>query len=281
MQSYAEIKYLKPNVGHFPTLTSSVINGFSWGKDAGNMSFTFGSVSEVLKRQQTFFNDLSLGRVRDCVTLIPEHQDRIVDLTSELKDSLKVTAVGAGIKADAIFTHLKDQTLVVKPADCTTALIYAIDSEGREVIGIVHSGWRGVDAELPKKSIQHLIDVYRVRPEDIRLSILPHIFKEHRTQETIDTYKNLEKYGQFMEKKGELWHFDECGCALSQYQDTGVLDENIEIYNIDTYAEAEKGNTFSQKLEVNQKRQGIEPNIGRFIAVIMMTKNQSLKASSK
>ena len=232
------------------------------------MAYTFGDVREVYKRNVRFFQGAGLGHPKNSINIIPEHSDRIVDITPERVSSWDEKKIGYALHADAIFTTIRHQTLTVKPADCTTVFVYVELTDFKTLIGIIHSGWRGVDADLPTIAIEYIKKKYQLDPTQIHLAMLPHISKDHRTYENIDAFINLEKYASFMEKKGELYHFDEAGCALSQYQSAGVPGENIVVCDVDTYTEAQLGRTFSQKLNVDEKRLGKPTVEGRFLAAI-------------
>lgn len=263
-----EIQYIKPNIAHFSDLGPRAINAFSWGNNTDNMAYTFGDVNDVYKRNVRFFQEAGFCHPRDSINIIPEHRDRIVDIDSNSLRGLEQKRTGMTITADAIFTTIPHQAITVKPADCATVFVYAELSKSETLVGIVHTGWRGVDQELPLKAIAHVVKKYNTEPSAIHIALLPHISKDYRTYENIDAFSNLKKYGSFMEKRGELYHFDESGCALFQFRAAGIPDENIIVYKIDTYTEAQQGRTFSQKLNVNEKRLGQPTVEGRFIGAI-------------
>jgi YfiH family protein len=64
----------------------------------------------------------------------------------------------SGVEADAHYTFDRGLALLVKSADCIPALIYGPASERfpAGVIAAVHAGWRGVENEILRHTIQRL-----------------------------------------------------------------------------------------------------------------------------
>lgn len=261
----AKIHYLYPNIAYFPLLQKQVRHGFSWGKEAGNMQFSFGDLVEVRMNVQKFLKKLDMGDIKDSVSMITELSDRIVDIDVKLVERLKRHRFGRGVKCDAFFTNLPNITLTVKPGDCTTAIIYALTESKDEVIGIVHTGRLSAEKELPRKAIKHLIQKYKCKKSDIKVAILPHLHKENRKFAHLDTFKNLKVWEGFINKRGGYYYVSEEGLVISQYLDLGILKKNLQIYDIDTFVAAQRGETFSHKYHYEMEQEGKKVPIGRYI----------------
>jgi len=121
---------------------------------------------------------------------------------------------------------------------------------------------------LIPKAIKFLKKQYNVNPENIHIGIVPHLFKKNRRFENIEDL-DLKKWNGFIEKKDNYFYPDETGLAIKQYKDTGIPDENIQIYDIDTYESAKNGETFSYKYHLEMQKQGIEVPDGRNILAVM------------
>ena len=261
-----KIHFKHKNIGHIPQLDKYVNHGFSWGKEAGNMQFSTGDKVEVRQRIINFLNSQNMGDIKSSINMIPEHSDRIIDIDDI--DALKRHRFGISIHSDAVFTKLPDLTLTVKPADCTTAIIYTKNQDKEEIIGLVHSGRRGTGKELPKKAIQHLIKYYNANPRNIFVGIVPHLDKSNRKFENLNDFGNLEVWEGFIEKKDGYYYPDESGCALDQYSNVGIPDENIYEYTVNTFTSAENGETFSHKYHVEQERKGESTEDGGFMVAV-------------
>lgn len=79
-------------------------------------------------------------------------------------------------KADAIFTHNPEVTLLMRFADCVPILIF---DPVKMVVGIIHAGWQGTVKEIAGKSIQTIVNTYGCDPEDIHAVIGPSIGPDH------------------------------------------------------------------------------------------------------
>ncbi|GAB4157474.1 MAG: hypothetical protein Fur003_1230 [Candidatus Dojkabacteria bacterium] len=265
----SKIEYLVPNIGYFKSLSMFIKHGFSWGKEAGNFAFTFGDKIDVYQRVNTFYKKLELGKVRDSVLIVPEHLDQIILLDEEIYNSKRGAKSGKNFHCDAIFTVMQDVTIAVKAADCDIFIIYAKNKKSQEIKGLMHAGWRGVSHMLPKKCIQFLVEKCEVNADQILVGRLPSISKKYRTHTHFEGVNwKVEHWGAFMKKERELFHLDARGFALKQVLEAGVRKENIYSYELDTYVEAKKGNTFSQKLAHELSDKGLPHVNGRYIVAI-------------
>ena len=170
-----KIKFLYPNIGYFPQLFKYINHGFSWGKESGNMQFSLGDPVKTRKNLTGFLKVMDMGNIKESINMIPEHKDRIIDINEKTNNTLHSHRFGRGMKCDAFFTTVPNLTLTAKPADCTTAIVYCKNKKGKEVIGIIHSGWRGVEKKLPQKPILHLEKNYKCNPSKIFIGIVPHL----------------------------------------------------------------------------------------------------------
>lgn len=263
-----KIKYLYPNIAYFPQLQKYVNHGFSWGKGAGNMQFSFGDPVEVRKNVQKFLEKLNMGDIKDSINMITEQGDRIVDIDEKLLKTLKRHRFGMGIRCDAFFTKLANITLTLKPGDCTTAIVYALCANKEEVIGLVHSGRLGAERKLPKKAIEHLVNNYHCSVKNIKLGILPHLSFRKRKFEHLDTFKDLKVWKGFIHKKGNFYLVSEEGLVFKQYKEAGIEKENFFIYDIDTFTAAQRGETFSHKYHYEMGQKGREVPVGRYIVAV-------------
>ncbi len=267
MRNLNKIQYIKPNIGHFPNLSPIINHGFSWGANAKNMSFKYGKNSEVRENIKEFLKKLEMGDIYHSFNILSQHKDKIIDIKEK---NYKPSPNGVMLKCDAAFTSLPKTTITVKPADCTTAIVHGKNSD-TEIIGIIHTGRHGVQAELPKKAVKHILKEYGIKPHKITLAIVPSISKE--SKKFIHTQELDPKiWDGFIKKENGYYHILETELALKQYKKAGIIDKNISIYNVDTYQGAKDGVCFSNALEYELAQKNIPIKKGRFIVAIRMKK---------
>ncbi len=75
---------------------------------------------------------------------------------------------------DGLITNLKNVALVTSLADCQGILLY--DKE-KQVIGNIHSGWKGTLNKIIINAIDLMISTYTSNPENIEVYITPSIEK--------------------------------------------------------------------------------------------------------
>ena len=77
---------------------------------------------------------------------------------------------------DGLITNSKDVTLSLGYADCTPIFLYDYK---KNIIGNIHSGWKGTLGGIAKCAIKKMKEVYGTKPEDVIACIGPCIKKCH------------------------------------------------------------------------------------------------------
>ncbi|PIP70289.1 MAG: laccase [Nitrospirae bacterium CG22_combo_CG10-13_8_21_14_all_44_11] len=93
---------------------------------------------------------------------IQKHTDKVLVLNSDLSPKV----------ADAVITNNKGILIGVQVADCVPVLLH--DAK-KNVIGVVHAGWRGTAASILKKTIEAMQERFSSFPIDIKIAIGPSI----------------------------------------------------------------------------------------------------------
>lgn len=151
---------------------SELLHGFlgrRGGKSAGpyaglNLSFRVGDDPQTVKdnlcdtKKAVGVHDLRI------VTMKQVHGDHIVDVKDK---SLKEAG-----EADGMVTEERGLFLGVLTADCVPILFSAI---GRQLVAVVHAGWRGTLAGISVKMVRQLKDRYGVNPGSLEVAIGPAI----------------------------------------------------------------------------------------------------------
>lgn len=101
------------------------------------------------------------------------------------------------------------------------------------IIGNVHSGWKGTTAKIGQKAIIKMIGECGSNPKDLICCIGPCIQKCHFEvkddvkDQIYEEFKNLERADEIFEKKGDSWYIDLSLINRLILRHMGVLDENI------------------------------------------------------
>lgn len=130
-------------------------------------------------------------------------------------------------EADAFITQTKNLLLMVKVADCQGVVIY---DPKKEVLGVVHSGWKGSTKNIIGKTIQKIKEVYRSSAEDLLIGISPSLGP--CCSEFTDPKTELPSFCHpFILPQN---HVDFWSLSKKQCMDEGILENNIEIAGICT-----------------------------------------------
>ena len=133
-------------------------------------------------------------------------------------------------EADSLITNEKNILIFVKIADCAGILLYDIKND---VIGAVHSGWRGTQQNITGKTVSDMAEKYSSDPENVLVYISPCA--------SVDNYEVGEDFNEYFPKKaiqkrdGKLY-FDNKMMIKEQLLEAGILAGNIEISEICTIA---------------------------------------------
>ncbi|MBS7299157.1 MAG: peptidoglycan editing factor PgeF [Eubacteriales bacterium] len=123
--------------------------------------------------------------------------------------------------ADALVTNEKNVPLVTFFADCVP--VFLLDTK-KEVLALVHSGWRGTANGISALTVQHMIEHYGSTAEDIIAAIGPSIRKCHFE---VGDEVAAEFDERFVDRAKEKPYVDLQGCIIEQLIGCGVKRENI------------------------------------------------------
>lgn len=189
----------------------------------------------------------------------------VLDIDSDkiIKSAQKHTDIVKDIKeytdetfefVDGFVTAKKNIPIVTKYADCTPIILY---DKIKNVIGNVHSGWRGTLQRISVKAVKLMVEAYDCNPADIIVCIGPCIKECHFQVEEdfIDKFKkefrNVEKYyklGEVIEGK-QKYYFDTTSLIIDCLLEIGIKRENIFDSNICSVCNANSMHSFRAEKE--------------------------------
>lgn len=152
--------------------------------------------------------------------------------TSEVKCIDRVYSEDKLESVDGVLTNKKNIILSTTNGDCIVYLLY---DPVKNVIGSVHSGWRGTVKRIIENTIHKMIENYNSNPEDIIICIAPSIRKCHFEVED-DVKEIFEKTFEFTKRLDEVifngnkegkYYIDTVHLNNILLENLGIKKENI------------------------------------------------------
>ena len=149
---------------------------------------------------------------------------------------------------DGLVTNIKGVSLSLRFADCTPIYLY---NPIKNVIGNIHSGWKGTVQKIAQEGVKKLIEEYGCNPKDIIACIGPAIAKCHFEvdEDVKDIFVKTFSYMNINEqiiakgevKEGKQKYFIDTNLINERLlQDMGLKKENIIQSNICTVCHSDK-----------------------------------------
>ena len=139
-------------------------------------------------------------------------------------------------EGDALITNVRNSIIGVFTADCVPIILV---DENKGVMAAIHSGWKGTYKSITKKTVDKLINEYKVNPNDIKAYIGPHI-RQCCYEVSEDLKNNFIKEKNISEDKlflGRNLNMEEC--ILKDLRECGVIEENINSVQLCTHCSQE------------------------------------------
>lgn len=136
-------------------------------------------------------------------------------------------------QTDGLLTDQKGLVLSITVADCLPIFLY--DPE-KKVVGLLHAGWRGLDAKIIYSAIELLKKRFAVLPENLIVGIGPGIGPCHFAVHE-DVLEKFSNYPNTSEKRNNEYFLDLKQIAKQQLIAKNVQTDHIEINNLCTYCE--------------------------------------------
>jgi YfiH family protein len=160
---------------------------------------------------------------------VQKHTDKVLVLDSDLSPRI----------ADAVITGNKGVLLGVQVADCVPALLY--DAK-KNVIGVVHTGWRGTAASILKKAIETMCERFASFPSDIKIAIGPSIkwCCYHVGYDVLESVEKATGNGEYHINRGGAYCLDLASANKYQAVSAGIHEKNIWVSEECTYCHPDK-----------------------------------------
>ncbi len=123
------------------------------------------------------------------------------------------------LPADGLITDIPNLGLIIRFADCQNFVVYAPQ---KNVVGLIHAGWRGVVAGVIPSFFQTLKKEWGIDAKDVWVGAGPSLCK--KCADFTDPAKEVPSLGQFTNGR----HVDLIAAAGKQFADCGVPHDHIE-----------------------------------------------------
>jgi len=119
------------------------------------------NIEKVMENRRAFFSNIGFNE-NEIAYQYQIHSD-IITVTD---------SAGNCGDSDALITSGKNLLLVLTIADCTPILIYDFKNQ---VIAAVHSGWRGAENKILKKTLLRMNELFNTKGEDLIVYLGPSV----------------------------------------------------------------------------------------------------------
>lgn len=220
---------------------SNLILALSQRKD-GDMRLkgeSFIEDQKVLLNRKKFLEKMGIA-LEDTVAIKCVHGNKVKIVTE--RDKGKVL-----YGVDGLITKSKNLFLTQTVADCLPIFIY---DPKREIISLIHAGWRGLANNILSVAIKQLIKKFKSKPTQILVGIGPGICQRHFEVKSDVAEKFKSFKSAFFKKEGKIF-LDLKEVAKLNLINLGIKKEKIEISQECTFCLKRK--YFSFRRERNPK----------------------------
>jgi polyphenol oxidase len=153
--------------------------------------------------------------------------------------------------ADGLITNDKNVYLSITIADCLPIIIF---NPQKEVISLIHSGWKGLEKKIAKKAIKKMEVNFGVKSKELLVGIGPGIGVCHFEVKE-DFPIKFKSYPEAIIKKDGKSYVDLKLIAKRQLEEVGIKSENIDVNSVCTYCQA--GTYFSYRKDKTEPLQAM------------------------
>jgi len=184
-----------------------------------NLSYSVDDNKEIVDSNRAlFFNELGLN-------------EKIVSYQKQVhEDKINtVSSFGSCGESDALITTKMNLGLAISSADCPAIFIY---DPKEKVIAAVHSGWKGTQKKILRKTIQKLKTDFNSDASNLICYIGPSISqKNYEVGEDVAAKFD----GEFVVKNENKFYLNVSGANYKMLVDEGVKEVNIQVSGLCSY----------------------------------------------
>jgi len=184
-----------------------------------NLSYSVDDIKEIVNSNRAlFFNELGLN-------------EKIVSYQKQIhEDKINtVSSFGGCGESDALITTKMNLGLAISSADCPAIFIY---DPKEKVIAAVHSGWRGTEKKILRKTIQKLKTDFNSDPSNLICYIGPSI-SQRNYEVKDDVATKFDKEFVYINKN--KFYLNVSGANYKMLIEEGVKRTNMQVSYLCSY----------------------------------------------
>lgn len=164
------------------------------------------------------------------------HSANFYEVTGEDKGRGALEQGSAIPNTDALYTKEANIVLCTFTADCVPLMFY---NEKANIIGVIHSGWKGTVQEIVKKTLSHIIETESCSAEDFHVYI-GMALSQKRFEVDEDVYQLYDDLGYAdpfisYHENTNKYHIDNQLVVKTQCEQIGIPEKQIAIDRTCTY----------------------------------------------
>lgn len=204
--------------------------------DENNMAFHVSTNKHTVLNNRKRLAQFLHTDLNDFVFANQTHSKNIYKVTRNDRGSGAFSANTPIKNVDALYTDEKNIVLCTLAADCVPVLFY---HDHCEIIGAIHSGWRGTVQEITYHMFKHLINVEKCQPEYFHVYIGAAISQNNFEvdRDVYEKYKSLGYADDFInyKNKSNKYHIDNKAVVKEQCERVGIPHYHIKVDRMCTY----------------------------------------------
>ena len=200
------------------------------------------------EKNRSFNRNIELG-IENLKSIVEEFRLSDIQYLKQIHSDTVYTYNEYDLKekeGDALITNVKDVAIGVFTADCVPIII--VDNNN-EVIGAIHSGWRGTFNSIVLKTLYKMKEEFNIDIGSTKVFIGPHIRQccYEVSEELKSDFLNKTQIEEKKLFKKRNLNLEEC--ILKDIREFGILEENIYSIDLCTHCE-EKLKLYSYRKSV-------------------------------
>jgi YfiH family protein len=195
-----------------------------------NMKVYYGSWKdeEALINRERFLNKLELSE-KKVISVNSANGDNIAIVSKEDRGNFIHNT-------DGLITNDRNVYLSITIADCLPIVIF---DPQKEVISLIHCGWKGLEKKIIGKAIKKMKESFSVNPEELLAGIGPGIGGCHFEVKE-DFLVKFKSFPEAIIKKDGKSYLDLKLIAKRQLKQAGIKPGNIYVSPVCTYCQADR-----------------------------------------
>lgn len=226
------------------------------------MKFEWGEENEIVANANSFLvqNDIAIDQTISLFISGDTTWD-VIRVVGRDEAGEGMRRPGDRVPADALLTGAAGVALFLPTADCYPTVVY--DPE-HHALGLLHLGWQSTAAQLARKALAKMKEIYGTNPHDAMVYFGPGIKKESYRFAAPDQLQDPAWQPFLAQQADGTWGIDLLGYNQHELLDCGVLATNIHASVVDTALDPHYYSNFGSR------RLGKPGPEGRFATVAML-----------